>query len=408
MRFLAFFLMLLLLLIGSATTQARHETARQTHPTGALNCAQQENMLLSQGRPSQNAQLIASTNIPVGSNSSPQPITQDNSTVYVVQPTDTLAQIAVRHNVTVYEIVQANQLNNPNIIIRGQRLIIPVKGEVIVQQVASNVKRIFAPLYDVWMDGEPVQGEALLIWLRAAPGTMVSARLGEQTINFRPYCNLLWGIVAFDALWDNPGTHNLVVRSIAYNNRRTITTIPIYLKAGNFWSGPPVNFPHYKQHLQEPELIRSENEKLNKILADLPDSDPRWNGPFKYPVDSMMTGPFGARGVVDGKPIGYHEGLDLRCWYDSPFYAPAPGTVVVAEPLTVRGGTIYVDHGAGVTSGYFHLNQLYVKVGDEVQMGQMLGRCGDTGLTTAPHLHWEIRVNTQWVNPLTWVTRSFP
>ena len=408
MRLVGLLLLLSILLLFPVVTQANDKAVREPSAQTALNCAQQEQMLASQRRPAENARLIASTNIPVQSTSSAQQANQEESTIYVVQSGDTLSKIAARHNTTVYEIVQANNLLNPNVIARGQRLIIPAKGEVIVQNTISNVKRIFSPLYDIWIEGEAVQGEALLIWMRTAPGTTVNAYLGNQTIHFRTYCNLLWGLVAFDALRDNPGIHNLVVRSRAYNGRRTITTLPISLRAGNYWSGAPVNFPAYKQHLLEPELINTENNKVFNVLGNVPENGPRWNGIFQYPVDSRITGPFGARGVVNGEATGYHEGLDLRCWHEVPFYAPAPGKVVLAEPLQVRGNTIYVDHGAGVTSGYFHLSGFNVKVGDWVETGQLLGKCGDTGLTTAPHLHWEIRVNTRWVNPLPWTTRSFP
>ncbi|MGB0389007.1 MAG: peptidoglycan DD-metalloendopeptidase family protein [Ardenticatenaceae bacterium] len=411
MRVGTFFLMMsILLFLGAITTQARSDGAGKANPVGAPDCSEQQKMLTSQGSPSENARLLASTKIPVQLNPSNQKKSESGggSTVYVVEPGDTLSTIAAQHNTTVYEIIQANNLRNPNVLIKGQRLIIPGKGEVMATEVVQELKRVFPPLYDVWMDGNAVQGETVIIWLRVAPGTSVSGRVNQQMIRFHSSCNLLWGLIAFDALWDNPDIHNLTLRMTAYNNRRSFETIPILLQPGNYWSGSPVAFPAYKQHLQDPELIRSENEKLTRLFSQLPDSSPRWNDLFKLPVDSMLTGPFGARGVVDGKPVGYHEGLDYRCWHGVPFYAPAPGTVVVAEALNVRGTAVYVDHGAGVVSGYFHLSQLNVQVGDQVETGQMLGLCGDSGLTTAPHLHWEMRVNTRWVNPAPWLERTFP
>ena len=121
-----------------------------------------------------------------------------------------------------------------------------------------------------------------------------------------------------------------------------------------------------------------------------------------------MTGPFGAIGLKDGIPVGYHEGIDYRGGIGSPFYAPEAGRVVVAERLMVRGGTVYLDHGAGVVTGYFHQNELLVNVGDWVNKGDLLGWVGAEGLTTGPHLHWEVRVNGRWVNPIPWLERSFP
>jgi murein DD-endopeptidase MepM/ murein hydrolase activator NlpD len=76
--------------------------------------------------------------------------------------------------------------------------------------------------------------------------------------------------------------------------------------------------------------------------------------------------------------------------------------VVLAEPLFVRGNAVVLDHGRGVFTGYWHLQKLEVKAGDRVVAGQMLGEVGSTGLSTGPHLHWEMRVRGVAVDPLQW------
>ena len=92
----------------------------------------------------------------------------------------------------------------------------------------------------------------------------------------------------------------------------------------------------------------------------------------------------------------------------TPIYAPAAGTVVLAEKLAVRGNVVLIDHGLGLFSGYWHQNQLAVVVGQEVKAGDLIGFSGDTGLVTGPHLHWEIRLNGIAVEPLQWVQQSIP
>jgi murein DD-endopeptidase MepM/ murein hydrolase activator NlpD len=90
-----------------------------------------------------------------------------------------------------------------------------------------------------------------------------------------------------------------------------------------------------------------------------------------------------------------------------PIYAPAAGTVVLAERLTVRGNAVVIDHGLGLFSGYWHQSQLAVVVGqEEVQAGDLIGFSGDTGLVTGPHLHWEMRLNGIAVEPLQWAQQS--
>lgn len=361
-----------------------------------VDCATQRTNLTSNNLPAPGAKVLASeraSDAPTQASSS--------STIYEVQSGDTLSGIAQRHGTTIYAIVEANQIRNPNLISVRQKLVIPVG-------VTPTVRRVYGPIYDVWIDRDAVQGYASVIWLRVEPGTLVEGQLADQWTAFRPHCDLLWGLVAFDALWDNPGIYNFILRATTANGQQTVTTVPIKLLAGNYWSGPPVTFPPYKQHLLEPNLIRSENAYLNEILSSLSIPSPQWQAPFALPIDTIVTGPFGARGIKDGIYTGYHEGIDYRGGIGSFTYAPAPGTVVVAEPLTVRGNAIYIDHGAGVSTGYFHLSEINVAAGDWVETGALIGRVGNTGLTTAPHLHWEVRVNGRWVHPVPWLERHFP
>jgi murein DD-endopeptidase MepM/ murein hydrolase activator NlpD len=82
--------------------------------------------------------------------------------------------------------------------------------------------------------------------------------------------------------------------------------------------------------------------------------------------------------------------------------------VVLAEPLTVRGNAVLIDHGMGLYSGYWHQSKIVAQEGQEVQAGDLIGYVGDTGLVTGPHLHWEMRLNGIAVEPLQWVMQSIP
>jgi murein DD-endopeptidase MepM/ murein hydrolase activator NlpD len=88
-------------------------------------------------------------------------------------------------------------------------------------------------------------------------------------------------------------------------------------------------------------------------------------------------------------------------------YAPAPGVVVFAGPLTVRGNATIIDHGWGVYSGFYHQSEIKVKVGDKVEAGQLIGLIGGTGRVTGPHLHWDVFVNGIQVQPLDWLEKAF-
>jgi murein DD-endopeptidase MepM/ murein hydrolase activator NlpD len=89
-------------------------------------------------------------------------------------------------------------------------------------------------------------------------------------------------------------------------------------------------------------------------------------------------------------------------------YAPADGTVVFTGTLAVRGNAIVLDHGWGVMTGYWHLSAIHVTTGDVVAQGQHIGDIGNSGLSTGPHLHWEMRVNGVPTSGLQWVREEFP
>lgn len=87
--------------------------------------------------------------------------------------------------------------------------------------------------------------------------------------------------------------------------------------------------------------------------------------------------------------------------------AAARGRVVFAAPLPIRGNSVIIDHGLGVLSGYHHLSEIAVAVGQQVNAGDVIGRVGATGLATGPHLHWEVIVRGVTVDPLVWTEREF-
>lgn len=116
-----------------------------------------------------------------------------------------------------------------------------------------------------------------------------------------------------------------------------------------------------------------------------------WEGPWLIPVDAVVTGRFGEQRSINGGPMsGHHSGTDFGASLGTPVLATNSGLVVLSRQLTVRGNTVVVDHGGGLFSAYSHLDSLTVAEGQLVATGQEVGLSGNTGLSTAPHLHWEI------------------
>jgi murein DD-endopeptidase MepM/ murein hydrolase activator NlpD len=132
---------------------------------------------------------------------------------------------------------------------------------------------------------------------------------------------------------------------------------------------------------------------------------------FRAPLAGTLTvtAPFGQRRAYNDGPVdSFHAGLDLRAARGTPVLAAAAGRVVLATRLQVRGNCIIIDHGMGVYTMYAHLSAFRVAQGATVKAGQVLGLSGNTGLSTAAHLHWEMHVSGPAVSALEWTQRVLP
>jgi murein DD-endopeptidase MepM/ murein hydrolase activator NlpD len=133
-----------------------------------------------------------------------------------------------------------------------------------------------------------------------------------------------------------------------------------------------------------------------------------WSGVFQRPVAAPISDQFGiARSYNNGPVSSFHSGTDFAAAQGDPVMAAARGKVLYAGPLPVRGNSVIIDHGLGVLSGYHHLSEINVTVGQLVNAGDRIGRVGATGLATGPHLHWEVIVRGVNVDPMLWTQRQF-
>ena len=98
-----------------------------------------------------------------------------------------------------------------------------------------------------------------------------------------------------------------------------------------------------------------------------------------------------------------HEGIDVSAPMGAPIVAPAAGTVTMVTVQTGYGNVLELDHGDGIVTKYAHCSRIVVRVGQRVKRGQVIANVGNTGLSTGPHLHYEIHVNGKVVDPLTYV-----
>ncbi len=121
--------------------------------------------------------------------------------------------------------------------------------------------------------------------------------------------------------------------------------------------------------------------------------------PSLWPVRGRITAGFGERMDPFTGEDEFHKGVDIAASTGTPVRVSANGILLHAGPEGTYGIEALIDHGYGVSTKYAHLSALYVKVGEEVARGQVIGAVGVTGRTTGPHLHYEVLVHGQAVNP---------
>lgn len=125
---------------------------------------------------------------------------------------------------------------------------------------------------------------------------------------------------------------------------------------------------------------------------------------FRLPAHGPLSSPFGLRRFFNRQPRDPHSGLDIAAPAGAPVTAPAAGKVINTGDYFFNGNAVFVDHGQGLITGYFHLSRVDAHAGQQVGKGDALGAVGATGRVTGPHLHWNVYLNGAKVNPALFVT----
>ena len=174
-----------------------------------------------------------------------------------------------------------------------------------------------------------------------------------------------------------------------------------------------------KNNLDHAELIINLNEKVDRIrrklyveslsqdeLAQLTEKKGKQHAsiPAIQPVSNKeligIASGFGLRIHPIYKVMRMHSGIDFAAAVGTPIYATASGVVTLDEKFDGFGKMITIDHGFGYVTRYAHMQGFLVKAGQNVTRGELIGQVGNTGLSTAPHLHYEVLLNGQQIDPV--------
>lgn len=169
-----------------------------------------------------------------------------------------------------------------------------------------------------------------------------------------------------------------------------------------------LELPPERSHLAAPRIEQAEFERLAELTAGYT-AEPLWDETgFALPSNHALSTPFGVFRLMNGGRETRHTGWDQNAPAGSPIHALAAGVVVLAEALEIRGNTVFIDHGLGIYSGYAHLSDNYVEVGQRVAGGQIIGSSGNSGRSTAAHIHWEIVGLGAWLDGLAFLNLWLP
>ena len=250
----------------------------------------------------------------------------------------------------------------------------------------------------------PYQGGAIYLEVRHAVSG--SARLFGRTSPLSPGPGGLEGFVGIGVL-DPPGpaAMEVIVTDAAGGSFRFVEPITVRATqwtSDDIWLPPPdPNAPPPPGPPLEPEQPR-----LDALYATV--TPRQWTLPFIIPIELggevWVSGYFGEQRSFNGGPrVGHHGGTDIAAPPGTPVRTTNHGTVVMSELTLVRGNLVVVDHGGGILSCYGHLSERTVAVGQMVRRGDVVGRVGSTGLSSGPHLHWELSVAGVLVDGLRWL-----
>ncbi len=327
----------------------------------------------------------------------PTPSPAANALTYTIKSGDTLAAIAARFGVTLNDLARANKLANVDSISVGQVLAIPGKTSSIPDGVAVSPSIV--------KQGNTVEFKITATGAVTATGTFAGANLEFGQANGNLFA--LAGISRCAQVKTYPASITITNS----DGKKTALSFDIKVNATDY-PVQDITLTSQMASLLDPAIERAENDRVANTVAPYT-TTAMWNGPFHAPLavkDPIISALFGTRRSYNGGAVGLcgHEGQDFAVDGGTPVYAPAGGVVVIAEPLKVRGNVVFVNHGEGVYSGFYHLSEIDVTNGQAVKTGDLLGKVGTTGFSTGNHLHWSLWVNGVYVDPIEWENRTIP
>lgn len=207
------------------------------------------------------------------------------------------------------------------------------------------------------------------------------------------------GLVGID-LQDAPGSHELLVEMKGNGRDRPRRLSYSVLVLKEKFPVQHLSLPKSMVDLDDETLARVQSEQEQvRALLDTASPERRWSAGFIEPVHGTISGAFGRMRMINGQPRNPHNGEDIATQTGTAVVAMNDGIARLTVDHFFSGKGLFMDHGLGLYSMYFHLSEILVRDGDPIRRGQVIGKVGATGRASGPHLHWGVRLNGARVDP---------
>jgi murein DD-endopeptidase MepM/ murein hydrolase activator NlpD len=231
-----------------------------------------------------------------------------------------------------------------------------------------------------------------------APSSVEGEWLGRKVEFFRSSSGAWVALAGVDVEAPvGPSTLHITVRDAAgtHDLALSVEIHPAHYRIGALTVAPKFVEPG-PEAMQEIEAQIKLKEEVFAHSAP----EPLWHGDFHAPVPARPTDSFGTRRMFNGKLASIHKGADFHAALGTPVHASNSGIVVLARKLYYEGNCVVIDHGLGLYTLSMHFSRIDVHEGEHVHTGQVLGLSGATGRVTGPHLHWAVRWEGAYLDPV--------
>lgn len=251
------------------------------------------------------------------------------------------------------------------------------------------------------------QGKTAAFFVAIDEDAEITATLGGRPHPVHEVGERRWrGLMGF-SVQQPPGRARVEITATDAAGNATVHMLPVDVHPTSFEQGGVIRLTPSQTS------ARRDTSGIDEMMAardaaqttEVPDQ--LWDGPMQLPVNGRRTSSFGKYRTYSDGLKSHHTGVDIANVVGTPVRSPADGVVLLAGPQLIYGNVVVVGHGHGVATDYNHLDSVDVAVGDRVRAGDVLGRLGNTGQSTGPHLHWGMTVHGIPVDAEQWLRQSF-